>query len=127
MRAVLLLGLSLFSSLTLLSPLQGQESFNLKELYHPRQVPLANVSDILEDGYGFIWLGGDEGLVRYDGNSYRSYFHKLGEQNSLPETRVNTLFLDSQNRLWTISNNQKISRYRYETDDFISSPSMKNG
>ena len=127
MRAVLLLGLSLFSSLTLLSPLQGQESFNLKELYHPRQVPLANVSDILEDGYGFIWLGGDEGLVRYDGNSYRSYFHKLGEQNSLPETRVNTLFLDSQNRLWTISNNQKISRYRYETDDFISYPFFIDG
>ena len=103
------------------------KDLNLKELYHPRQVPLTNVNDILQDGHDFVWLGGREGLVRYDGNSYKKYFHQNGEENSLPETRINSLFLDRKKRLWIITRNLKLCRYRVETDDFITYPYYQDG
>lgn len=34
-----------------------------------------NVSCITQDGMGYIWLGTENGLNRFDGNTFASYFH----------------------------------------------------
>lgn len=55
-----------------------------------------NVNDIEEDSKGNIWLGTDNGLIKWDGKSY-SYITKA---NGLPDNMVTSLRSDSKERLW---------------------------
>ncbi|MBG0859109.1 MAG: hypothetical protein IQL11_06360 [Bacteroidales bacterium] len=54
------------------------------------------VNVIEEDASGNVWLGTNNGLIKWDGKSY-SY---LGMLNGLPNNRVSSLLRDRQNRLW---------------------------
>src|SRR5882672_3043705 len=63
------------------------------------------INKILQDKTGFIWLGTNKGLFKFDGIRYRRF---LGIDN-LPDENVTALAQDSIGRLWVGSNNGKIS------------------
>jgi ligand-binding sensor domain-containing protein len=54
------------------------------------------VNVIEEDASGNIWLGTNNGLIKWNGTAY-SYLNKL---NGLPGNRISSLHRDRQNRLW---------------------------
>jgi len=43
-----------------------------------------DVQSILQDSRGFIWIGTREGLSRYDGKKFESFFHQANDSASLP-------------------------------------------
>ncbi len=55
-----------------------------------------NVNCITQDRAGFLWLGTENGLFRYDG----SIFAKYGAAEGLPGTFIRSLHIDSKGRLW---------------------------
>lgn len=57
-------------------------------------LPNSSVSAIVQDAKGFLWLGTQGGLVRYDGYSFKLYESEPFERNSLSHNQVQTLFLD---------------------------------
>src|SRR6478736_10470815 len=63
------------------------------------------VNKILQDKTGFIWLGTNKGLFKFDGIRYRRF---LGIDN-LPDENVTALAQDSIGRLWIGFNNGRIS------------------
>ncbi len=63
------------------------------------------VNKIVQDKTGFVWLGTDKGLFKFDGVSYRRF---LGMDN-LPDENVTALAQDSIGRLWVGFKNGKIS------------------
>jgi ligand-binding sensor domain-containing protein len=54
------------------------------------------VSDVLQDRTGFIWVGTENGLFRYDGGSFRHFGHEDG----LPSTEVRGLAQAPDGSLW---------------------------
>lgn len=58
-------------------------------------LPTNEFYDVQEDKDGFIWLGGEEGVFRFDGHSYKKYMHP--KQKGLS---VFGLKLDNKERLW---------------------------
>jgi len=75
------------------------------------------VRAILQDSQGFIWLGTNAGLNRYDGYSFRIYRHENENPHSLLNASVNCLLQDNRGRLW-IGHESGLSLYRPQTDDF---------
>ena len=75
------------------------------------------VTDILQDIHGFIWVGTDSGLNRYNGIGFDTYTRESGNDNSLSDNYVGNLYQDSNNTLW-IGTRSAVNRYRIETDDF---------
>ena len=61
-------------------------------------LPGIKVFDLFQDTEGFIWIGTDFGLVRYDGYEFRLYDHPAHHRQSL--TRIQE---DDQGRIWTQS------------------------
>ncbi len=67
-------------------------------------LPSNTVYDIVEDKDGFIWMGTDAGLCRYDGQYFKTYTSEDGA----PDIEILDLFVDSKNRIWCNSFNGKI-------------------
>jgi signal transduction histidine kinase/ligand-binding sensor domain-containing protein len=86
----------------------------------------STVNCILQDRYGFIWLGTEDGLNRYDGYELTVYKHDPDEPGSLSHNRVWTLFEDSAGVLWIGTYGGGLNRFdrdrgqftRYEAGDF---------
>lgn len=58
------------------------------------------VSDIAQDGLGFIWFATNDGLTRYDGRSCVTFRHQPDDSTSLPDNRISGLSTDLAGRLW---------------------------
>lgn len=57
----------------------------------------AYVNNIIQDNNGFLWIGTQDGLSRFDGISFKNYPIK---GDSLSSTHISTSFKDSKGRLW---------------------------
>ncbi|MDQ2076113.1 ligand-binding sensor domain-containing diguanylate cyclase [Marinimicrobium sp. ABcell2] len=78
---------------------------------------MGGVNTIVQDTYGFMWMGAENGLGRYDGLSLRVYQAEAQIPRSLPASYITKLALDRNGVLWQGSEGG-LSRYHPETDDF---------
>ncbi len=64
-------------------------------------LPSNTVSSVAQDQRGFIWLGTDAGLARYDGYRFHVYSESSASTPALSDNNVLTLLADSRrNGLW---------------------------
>ena len=85
------------------------------------------INCFLQDHDGFIWIGTDDGLNRYDGHRIEVYKHIFGSGNSIPGNTVRCLFEDSRNNIWIglkgeglcclDTSKQKFRTFLHEPDD----------
>ncbi len=78
-----------------------------------------DVSCILQDSYGFIWIGTYDGLNKYDGYRIQNYFHITENENSLSSNRIKCLFEDSQKRIWIGTDGSGINYYSLIKEKFV--------
>ena len=89
-----------------------------------------SVSCILQDRLGFIWLGTQDGLNRYDGYQFVTYKHDPKKPASLPVSSIVTMLEGDSGDLWIGTEggglarwhraNNAFTSYRYDPDDSAS-------
>ena len=72
-----------------------------------------SVRAIMQDKYGFLWIGTDEGLNRYDGTTVKLYRLKDRGANEA----ISSLY-GTQKKIW-IGTDEGIYIYAYETEDIM--------
>jgi signal transduction histidine kinase/ligand-binding sensor domain-containing protein/DNA-binding response OmpR family regulator len=77
----------------------------------------SSVFAIQQDTLGFIWIGTQDGLNRYDSKGFKVYRPIKNIKNSLQSYYIRSLFTDHKGQLW-VGGNQGISVYNYDTDSF---------
>lgn len=75
------------------------------------------VFSIAQDDTGFLWLGGDSGLARYDAHTFKFYKADPNNPRALASTWVRDMQVDRDGVLW-LATDSGLSRYNPETDDF---------
>lgn len=55
---------------------------------------------ILQDRAGFLWVGTDDGLNRYDGREFKIFRHRSGDPDSLAHNSVMALCQDGAGAVW---------------------------
>ncbi len=63
-------------------------------------LPQDTVSAVLQDHQGFLWIGTQAGLARYDGYRYTLFQNDPADPSSLGDNYVTALLEDDQGRLW---------------------------
>lgn len=71
------------------------------------------------DSFGFLWLGTEDGLNRFDGANYKVYRHDPDVEGTLKVNHVTALCEDHQGRLWIGTNGGGLSYYDRTTDKII--------
>ena len=75
------------------------------------------ITSIVEDQYGYIWVGSVDGLFRFDGYEFRHYQHSPQKPESIPPGFTRTMFVSSNNDLW-IGTYTGLAKYLPDTDSF---------
>lgn len=68
-------------------------------------LPSEEVTRILQDSNGFLWIATNNGFCRYDGYRIRTYKDNLFTSGLLPSNAIRCLTEDKENRLWIGTNN----------------------
>lgn len=58
------------------------------------------VRDITQDNQGFIWMATDEGLNRFDGMNFITFYHSINNPNSVSSNKVSFIKKDVYGKLW---------------------------
>jgi signal transduction histidine kinase/ligand-binding sensor domain-containing protein/DNA-binding response OmpR family regulator len=80
-------------------------------------VSYTSVMCIVEDDFGFIWFGTNNGLYSYNSAEIRRYSHIPNDMTSIPTNRINELFTDFSGQLW-IATEDGLCTYNRKTDNF---------
>ena len=106
--------------LFLISPIKGETKiFNSYKTV--TETPYGDVTQLLEDSQGYLWISTWNGLVRFDGVDYKLYTRSKEDPYSIPHDVCFSLYEDSKQRLW-IATGRGLAIYNREMDNFISVP-----
>ncbi len=72
-----------------------------------------------QDLLGFIWIGTNNGINRYDGYDLKKYSLPVNKRNGLSGNRIRDLFIDAKNRLWTGAEHAGLSLFDADHDRFV--------
>ncbi|MDO9268189.1 MAG: response regulator [Methylobacter sp.] len=108
--SVLLIWLTISIPVTCAAPPLHFTKLNIDALSSPMAM--------IQDHQGFIWMGTQSGLYRYDGYQYRHFQHQPNTPNSFPpHDSVTSLIEDQQHRLW-IGTRNGLALFESETNTF---------
>lgn len=81
-------------------PAAGQAPFRFERVEHPAGPSHNSIFAIAQDHQGFLWIGTQDGLNRYDGHEFVVYRHDRRDPGSISANRVDAVLEDSERRLW---------------------------
>lgn len=88
-----------------------------KQIFLEEGLP-STVKTVLKDKRGFVWIGTNEGIGKYDGYELKKYIHINDNPNSLPDNIIFDILEDKQYNLWALTN-KGIAKYQKSTDNFL--------
>lgn len=68
--------------------------------YDSKQLTCDLITSICQDQDGFIWIGTDYGLNRFNGIQFTHYYNQPKDSTSLLDNSVKTLMVDKEGVLW---------------------------
>ena len=96
------------------APARAEELMAFHNLTTADGLTSNQVTAIYRDSRGFLWVGTEEGLDRYD--AYR--FCSFTAQDGLPGSRIGSLAEDTQGRIWVLTPDGSAC-YSYQDDRFV--------
>ncbi|MCJ7832881.1 MAG: hypothetical protein MUQ20_00655 [Deltaproteobacteria bacterium] len=77
-----------------------EDAFQVRRLSVQDGLSQSSVNCILQDNKGFLWIGTQDGLNRYDGNSFTIYTYDPDDPGSLPDGNILALHEDRRGNIW---------------------------
>ena len=82
-----------------------------------KHVSISSVLTIHKDKYGFMWFGGKDGLVRFDGFDYVVYTHDPLDPHSISSSVIWDIAEDDEGNLW-LATEKGLNFYERKSQQF---------
>lgn len=94
-----------------------------QHLAHDNELPNSALpTSLAQDAEGFLWIGSQNGLARWDGYHFRVFRADPGKPGALPDNFIQTLHSDVRGTLWVGTSSGGLARYDREHDRFVVYP-----
>jgi signal transduction histidine kinase/ligand-binding sensor domain-containing protein/DNA-binding response OmpR family regulator len=90
----------------------------------PEVLANSSVRCFFRDSNGYMWIGTEDALIRYDGRNAFRYIHDPNDKNAIAHNTINTIVESSDKKLW-IGTARGLCIYDRELDNFINVDSIK--
>ena len=91
------------------------------EINEENGLPSSEVYQIIQDDFGYIWIGCDAGLYRYDGIRFKSFISKKQNSRSIAGLKI-----DKNKTLWCQNFSGQIFRVKNDSLELVIDASKKN-
>lgn len=88
-----------------------------------------NVMCVMQDSRGFMWVGTQNGLNRYDDQCFRTFFSNPADSCSLSSNFIQSIIEDSKGNIWIATNGggfNKFDRKKNRFKQYIHQPNNLN-
>jgi PAS domain S-box-containing protein len=96
----------------------GQVIIQFKTISVKDGLSLNSVYSIIQDSQGFIWIGTEDGLNRYDGYNFKVYTTEQQNSNSLSHTSVEVIHEGPSGSLW-VGTREGLNQFDRSREIFI--------
>jgi diguanylate cyclase (GGDEF)-like protein len=80
---------------------------------------IGTVEAIYQDSEGFMWLGGSDGLVRYDAYEFEAFRYQVSSTRSISSDIIWDILEDRRGNLW-VATEKGLNRFYRDTESFTS-------
>ena len=87
-------------------------------LYTSDKLSSSLINCVTQDKYGFMWIGTEYGLSKFDGYKFTNYLHNNKDTTSIADNIISSFLVDKEGRLW-IGCAKGLMRYNATNDNFI--------
>lgn len=114
--------LTLLSLLMVFASHGANGDFSIGYLGVERGLSNNHVVGITQDKNGFMWIATDEGLNRFDGHNFKTFYkNEVPESNGLTGNELNAIIDDPKRPIvWIATQRAGLDAYNYETGVFSS-------
>jgi ligand-binding sensor domain-containing protein/serine phosphatase RsbU (regulator of sigma subunit) len=112
------LSLLFFLLFIFITEMLPQERIAFKKLTVENGLSQSSVTCILQDRNGFIWLGTQDGLNRYDGYKLKIFKNISSDSTSLSENFIFSIYQDDQGVLYIETQSGKFHKYNPRRESF---------
>ena len=91
-------------------------SYNFKNITVEDGLSQSTVETIYQDSKGYIWIGTNDGLDRYNGYDFKYYKHDKDNENSISNNYIVDIIEDKDGYIW-VSTINGLSRINVEKDE----------
>jgi len=102
------------------SLVSAREQINFEHFALEQGLSQNTIQCILQDKRGFIWLGTQDGLNKYDGYGFTVYAHDPQNPQSLSDNWIDALYEDSMGILWIGTRRGGLNRFEPVAETFKS-------
>ena len=89
-----------------------------QHFYTSAQLSSNQITNICQDQEGYIWIGTEYGLNKYDGYTFTNYLFDKDDPTSISSNVIAFLFCDSKGNLW-VGTTKGLDLYDNANDQFI--------
>lgn len=102
------------------SPTESNSALPLKFSHYSSKngLPQNSVLAILQDNTGFIWMGTDDGLARFDGYQFQVFRHQPGNTTTIHNNVIRAIITDPLGHIWIGTEGGGISIFDPKNESF---------
>lgn len=91
------------------------------QFYTADRLPSSLIKCLAQDRYGYIWIGTEYGLSRFDGYKFTNFLHDNKDTTSIVDNTITDFLVDKAGSLW-IGSAKGLMRYDYRHNNFVRYP-----
>ena len=96
----------------------ARSSFYFEHYSTENGLPQFTVTDMLQDGKGFMWFSTWDGFSKFDGSVFRNYKVRAGDGYRMESNRVQHIHEDKYGNIWLHSYDDKAHCFNPRTETF---------
>ncbi|WP_216746065.1 hybrid sensor histidine kinase/response regulator transcription factor [Paucihalobacter ruber] len=104
----------------------AQSQITFRQLSVKEGLSQNSVISIAQDSTGYLWLATQDGLNKYDGQSFKKYEFLFTDITNVDYSDLGKIYLDKEDNLWIIPSSNIPHKYNVQRDTFLPIPELKD-
>jgi len=106
-----------FQFLSFLTYAQNQQ-LNFERIGTKDGLSDLNILSIMQDSRGFVWVGTENGLNRFDGHQFRVFYNDPADSGSISNNYIKHILEDSKGNIWISTHGGGLNKFDRKKNQF---------